>query len=51
VRLVWVVWPARLTVDVWEQGATVPRTLAGQDELDGGDVVPGFRLPLPSIWG
>ena len=51
VRLVWVVWPDRKTVDVWEPGVAKPRPLAGQDALDGGAVIPGFRLPLSVIWG
>jgi Uma2 family endonuclease len=51
VRLVWVAWPDRKTVDVWEPGAAKPRTLTGQDELEGGTVLPGFRLPLSAIWG
>lgn len=51
VRLVWVVWPDRKTVDVWEPGAINSHSLAGQDELDGGIVIPGFRLPLSVIWG
>ncbi len=49
--LVWVVWPDRKIVDVWEPGAADSRSLAGQDELEGGAVIPGFRLPLSVIWG
>ena len=51
VRLVWVVWPDRKTVDVWERGDAKPRSLTGQDELSGGAIIPGFHLPLPMIWG
>ncbi len=51
VRVAWVVWPDRKTVDVWEPGAVTPRSVAGQDELEGGAVLPGFRLPLSVIWG
>ena len=51
VRLVWVVWPDRKIVSVWEPGAAKPRTLTGQTALDGGAVIPGFRLPLSDIWG
>lgn len=50
-RLVRVAWPDRKTVDAWEPGAAAPRSLAGQDVLDGGAVIPGFRLPLSAIWG
>lgn len=51
VLLVWVVWPDRKTVDVWEPGAATPHTLAGEAELAGGAVIPGFRLLLSVIWG
>jgi len=50
VRLVWVVWPDRKAVDIWEPGAANSHSLAGQDELDGGAVISGFRLPLSIIW-
>jgi len=50
VSLLWVVWPDRRTVDVWETSTATPRTLAGQAEIDGGDVVPGFRIGLARIW-
>jgi Uma2 family endonuclease len=51
VRLVWVVWPDRKTVSVWEPGAAKPHILTGQAALDGGAVIPGFRLLLSDIWG
>jgi Uma2 family endonuclease len=48
-RLVWIVDPARLTVSVW-----LPRTevqVLGTDEvLDGGDVLPGFRLAVGRLF-
>ncbi len=50
VRMVWIVWPDRRCVDVWESGQGRPITVRGEDVLIGGDVVPGFRLPLPAIW-
>ncbi len=50
VRLVWIIWPERRTVDVWAPGATAPRTLRDADALDGGAVVPGFRLPIATLW-
>lgn len=50
VRLVWVVWPDRRELDAWTSGGKEPRTLHGDDALDGGDVVPGFRIPLSQIW-
>ena len=45
VRLVWVLWPRRHAIDVWTPGTPEPSRLGFGDELDGGDVVPGFRVP------
>jgi Uma2 family endonuclease len=50
VRLVWIVWPERRTIDVWLRGTTAPQTLHDAEHLDGGDVVPGFRLLLTELW-
>lgn len=49
VRLVWVVRPTRRTVAVHRPGEAV-RILAGDDALDGGDVLPGFVLPLTKLF-
>lgn len=49
VRLVWVVHPDQRSVAVYETGGTV-RLLRGRDELDGGAVLPGFRLPLADLF-
>jgi Uma2 family endonuclease len=49
VRLVWYVYPAKRAVHVH----TSPEkhiVLSGQDTLDGGDVLPGFRLPLETLF-
>jgi Uma2 family endonuclease len=48
-RLVWVVWPLSQTVVVHRPGQ-VPETLHVGDVLDGEDVLPGFRLPVRSIF-
>ncbi len=50
--LVWVVWPRRQQVDVWEPGnADQPaRTLRVDDSLDGGIVLPGFTYPVADIF-
>ncbi len=45
---VWVVDPRRQTVQVFRQGTEV--TLNKDDEIDGGDLLPGFRLPLENIF-
>ena len=50
VHLVWVVWPERHAIDIWMAGDAIPRTLGDTDFLDGGEVVPGFRLALTDLW-
>ncbi len=49
VQLVWVVYPQRRQVHVYESLARI-RGLSRPDELDGGAVVPGFRLPLTELF-
>ena len=49
VRLVWVVFPKLRVVHVFESFTTI-RVLTRADALDGGAVVPGFRLPLASLF-
>ncbi len=50
-QLVWIVWPARQQIDIWEPGATEPRrTLKVGDMLDGGDVLLGFTYPVADIF-
>jgi len=49
VRLVWYVYPASGEVQVY----TAPdkhKTLTAQDVLDGGEVLPGFQLPLSTLF-
>ena len=49
VQLVWIVDPGRRIVTVWEPDRTA-RVLAEGDELDGGEVLPGFRLPVAELF-
>jgi Uma2 family endonuclease len=49
VRLVWKVYPRERVVHVYESFTTI-RVLTRADELDGGEVVPGFRLPLATLF-
>jgi Uma2 family endonuclease len=49
IRLVWVIDPSSSTVTVYRAHADI-RLLRGDDELDGGDVLPGFRLPLGELF-
>lgn len=49
VRPVWVVDRPTRSVTVHSPGST--RVLREHDVLDGGDVLPGFALPLARLWG
>jgi len=49
VRLVWYVYPAACEVQVYEAPDKCV-TLAAQETLDGGSVLPGFRLPLSTLF-
>ena len=49
VRLVWVVDPRLRTVNVHD-ATGVGRMLGTGDTLDGGDVLPGFTLPLAELF-
>lgn len=48
-RLVWVVYPATKSVMVYTLDSIFRLIL--DDSLDGGDVLPGFSLPLKKIFG
>ena len=53
VRLVWAIYPADRTVYVFrppESGELRVRILQDGDVLDGGDVLPDFRLPISDIF-
>ena len=50
VALVWVVDPARRTVAVHQPGRE-PQVFGGDDMLDGGEVLPGFAMPLDRLFG
>ncbi|MBZ0305790.1 MAG: Uma2 family endonuclease [Anaerolineae bacterium] len=51
--MVWVVYPEEKIVDVYqrdEKNQAVVQTLELEGSLDGGNVLPGFRLPLKDIF-
>lgn len=48
-RLVWVVYPENQVFHVFESFKLI-KVLAIEDELDGGIVMPGFRLPLRDLF-
>ena len=49
VRLVWMIDPARRQADVYTSPDVPAATLDETQVLDGGDVLPGFRLPLAEL--
>jgi Uma2 family endonuclease len=50
-RLVWIVYPATRTVEVFDQPTDQPaRTLGELDTLDGGTVLPGFALRVAELF-
>jgi len=49
VRLVWVIDPGTRIATVYRQGGDA-LLLIGDAALDGEDVLPGFRLPLPELF-
>ncbi len=49
VELVWVLYPTLGQVYVYESPTQV-RILKKEDELDGGQVLPGFRLPIAALF-
>lgn len=48
VRLIWVINPASRSVQVYRQNGTITRLLEAE-ELDGEDVLPGFRCSIRSL--
>jgi Uma2 family endonuclease len=50
VSLVWVIYPATSKIYVYDS-PTSTRILQVGDELDGGEVIPGFSVPLSTLFG
>ena len=48
-REVWVADPETVTITVYRPGAD-PMTLGRDDELDGGDLLPGFNTPVAPLF-
>jgi Uma2 family endonuclease len=48
-RLVWVVEPRTRSVTIYRSREEI-RLLAGDEEIDGEDVLPGFRTSLPEFF-
>lgn len=50
VKLVWVVYPTRQVIEVYQLNqATI--TLTAGERIDGGHVVPGFSVPVAQVFG
>jgi Uma2 family endonuclease len=49
VLLVWVVYPRQRLVAVYTRGGAVTHVGEG-DELDGGEILPGLRLPVIDLF-
>ena len=49
VRLVWAVYPRLREIHVFD-GSDLIRVVRGEGVLDGGDVVPGFRLTMATLF-
>jgi Uma2 family endonuclease len=47
--VVWLVDPQKKTISIYVSGQK-PQTLGVEDEIDGGDVLPGFRLKVAEIF-
>lgn len=50
VQLVWVVYPRVQEVHAYRPGVNTGRVYAAGDDLDAGDVLPGFRTPLGPLF-
>lgn len=48
-RLVWVLWPKRQAVTAHTADGAI-RELGPDDQVDGGDVLPGFRMPVTAFF-
>ena len=50
-QLVWIIWPRRRQIDVWQPGDTQPgQTLGIDDTLDGGAVLPDFTCSIRDLF-
>ena len=50
-RLIWVFDPPTRTVSIFTSPDVPDRTLSDGDTLDGGDVLPGFTVPVTDVFG
>lgn len=50
VRMVWLIRPVKRLIEVYRPGDKKPLLLGIDDELDGGEVLPGFKLKVAEIF-
>ena len=51
VKLIWIIYPVRRLVEVYRpETGLIPEIKSGGDELDGLAVIPGFKLPVKSLF-
>lgn len=50
VKLIWIVRPVRKVVEVYRQSQIVPMMVGVEGELDGEDVLPGFKLSVKTLF-
>ncbi len=49
-RLVWVVFPGARQLYAYDRPDTPPRLFTAADDLDGGDILPGFTAPMAVLF-
>jgi len=50
VRLIWAIDPQRRKAIIYAPNREQPLHLTGDELLDGGDVIPGFQVPLSKLF-
>jgi len=50
VRLIWVIFPRGSFVQVYRLGSPYPSMFKPDDELDGEDVIPGFKIKVSALF-
>lgn len=50
VKIVWLIRPVKRLIEVYHPGDKKPLLLGIDDELDGGEVLPGFKLKVAEIF-
>jgi len=52
VKLIWIIYPVSQTVEIYRlETALKSHRLTGEEELDGENVIPGFKLKVQNLFG